>query len=92
MAKFFGFEYGGNGRALSWQTRLLCALMGVWGVANGFAVFILMWVKGRDNPFIFLACLGVAAIVAWIAESMRELIQSGCEPAQGSPWAHMLIP
>jgi len=51
--------------------------MGAWGVVTGFAVFILLWTHGRTHPFFFLFSLLVAALIAYVAELLRDLIKEG---------------
>ena len=48
------------------RVRWLCTVMGAWGVATGFAVFVLLWTHGRPHPLVFLAGLLVAALIAYI--------------------------
>ncbi|MCE9608965.1 MAG: hypothetical protein K8R23_01935 [Chthoniobacter sp.] len=59
------------------RVRWLCTALGAWGVATGFAVFILLWTHGRPHPLTFLAGLLVAAVIAYVAEWLRELIREG---------------
>jgi hypothetical protein len=59
------------------KVRWLCTGMGAWGVATGFAVFILLWTHGRSHPFFFLFSLLVAALIAYVAELLRDLIKEG---------------
>jgi len=59
------------------RVQWLCTVMGAWGVATGFAVFILLWTHGRPHPLTFLAGLLVAALIAYIAELLRDVIKEG---------------
>lgn len=59
------------------RVRWLCTVMGAWGVATGFAVFVLLWTHGRPHPLTFIAGLLVAALIAYIAELLRDVIKEG---------------
>jgi hypothetical protein len=51
--------------------------MGAWGVFSGFMVFIFLWTHGRTNPRFFIASLFAAALIAYLAELLRDLIKEG---------------
>ena len=59
------------------RVEWLCTGMGAWGVGTGFAVFVLLWTHGRPRPLTFAAGLLVAALIAYIAELLRDLIKEG---------------
>jgi hypothetical protein len=60
------------------QTRVawLCALIGAWGVFNGFAIFIL-WTMPAPGQTIWSFVLGLAAaaVASWVIESLRERLR-----------------
>jgi len=62
------------------RIRLLCALAGMWGVTTGFAVFVLISQRMREEAGFpaaihFLAVLAVAVIVVAITEWFRDTIR-----------------
>src|ERR1700735_1326877 len=62
------------------RTRLLCALTGAWGVATGYALFILIsnrteGVSRSTAAFHFLVVLVVAVLVVWLTEWFRDTIR-----------------
>jgi hypothetical protein len=65
---------------LRFRTRLLCALTGAWGVATGYALFILIsnrteGVSRSTAAFHFLVVLVVAVLVVWLTEWFRDTIR-----------------
>jgi MFS family permease len=60
------------------QTRVawLSALIGAWGVLNGFAIFIL-WTQPAPGQTIWSFVLGLAAaaVASWLIETLRERLR-----------------
>jgi hypothetical protein len=54
----------------------IAALCGAFGVGSGYAIF-LYYPHIREDPISFLFSLGVAAVVSYLIEWLRELIRSG---------------
>jgi 3-methyladenine DNA glycosylase Tag len=73
------------------KSQWICAAMGAWGIVSGFAAFVLFWKKGLDEPKTFLIGLGVAAIVAVLAEVMREFIKHGRFIERRGEWGPQVI-
>jgi hypothetical protein len=58
------------------QFIAIAALCGAFGVASGYAIF-LYYPQIREDPISFVFSLGVAAVVSYLIEWLRELIRSG---------------
>ena len=64
------------GRTLPpWPSLWRCALTGVFGIASGFAVFLLWLDEISRGPLRFVVALGVAVLVAFTFESMKEELE-----------------
>ena len=64
------------GQALPpWPSFWRCALTGVFGIASGFAVFLLWLDEISRGPVRFVVALGVAVLVAFTFESMKEELE-----------------
>ena len=57
---------------------------GMFGVISGFAVFLLWNDQISEHPALFLLGLAVAAAVAYVTETLRDLIRTG-EPETPTP-------
>lgn len=62
------------------RIRVLCALTGAWGVATGYALFILITNRAEETrastaALHFAAVLAVAVFVVWLTEWFRETIK-----------------
>ena len=55
-----------------WPSLWRCALTGVLGIASGFAVFLLWLDEISRGPVRFVVALGVAVVVAFVFESLKE--------------------
>jgi hypothetical protein len=62
------------------RVRLLCALAGVWGVATGYAIFILVSQRAQEAPefsaamhflFVLMVAVAVVAITEWFRDTIR---------------------
>jgi hypothetical protein len=58
-----------------WPSLWRCALTGVFGIASGFAVFLLWLDEISRGPVRFVVALGVAVLVAFTFESMKEELE-----------------
>jgi hypothetical protein len=56
------------------RAYLLPALVGAWGVLNGFAVFILWW-DPQENRVSFAIGLAAAALASFVIEALRERLK-----------------
>lgn len=58
-----------------WPSLWRCALTGVLGIASGFAVFLLSLDEIIPDPWHFFAAFGVAVLVAFAFESLKEDVE-----------------
>ena len=58
-----------------WPSLWRCALTGVFGIASGFAVFLLWLDEISHGPIRFVVALGVAVLMAFTFESMKEELE-----------------
>jgi hypothetical protein len=71
-------------KRLSWVVMSVAAGSGMFGVISGFAVFLLWNDQISEHPALFLLGLAVAAAVAYVTETLRDLIRTG-EPETPTP-------
>ena len=58
-----------------WPSLWRCALTGAFGIASGFAVFLLWLDDISHGPVRFVVALGVAVLVAFTFESLKEELE-----------------
>ncbi len=63
-----------------WPSLWRCALTGAFGIASGFAVFLLWLEEISQGPVRFVVALGVAVLVSFVFESLREELEEHQRP------------
>jgi hypothetical protein len=63
-----------------WPSLWRCALTGAFGIASGFAVFLLWLEDISQGPVRFVVALGVAVLVSFVFESLRDDLEEHQRP------------
>ncbi len=74
-----------------WPSLWRCALTGAFGIASGFAVFLLWLEEISQGPVRFVVALGVAVLVSFVFESLREELEEHQHPWQAPRFLVLVV-